>query len=90
MAYECECLNIVPNEFHETQACPRTSIHGCVDKDQMKSQCYTLIRNVVGRKNCVNFKDPTGSELKVEGTYCKFSAFFEEGPQDGGSAFGNV
>jgi hypothetical protein len=28
--------------------------------------------------------------LKFEGTYGKFSGFFEEGLQDGGSAFGDV
>jgi len=28
--------------------------------------------------------------MKFEGTYCKVSAFFEEGPEDGGSAFGDV
>ena len=38
----------------------------------------------------MTFKGPTGYELKVEGTYCKFSDIFEEGPEDGGSAFGNV
>jgi len=35
--YECECLNIVTNEFHENYASPMSTIHRWLDKDQMKS-----------------------------------------------------